>query len=166
MSTATYETSLLLQQAGIEIKTKERHFREPAINFDEGIPAPTFEELWAVLPAIITGESYTEHWHQSFDKVLMSGFIGYVEFGMFGSESENPNYNIFHKETDTNLAEAAALLLLWCHKEGYMRPKCQSCGKEDSQPPHICPYKEDVNRDSKTKCDCCDECQYHCRMDA
>lgn len=30
---------------------------------------------------------------------------------------------------------------------------------------HTCPYKEDINGDSETKCNCCVTCQNQCAMD-
>lgn len=31
--------------------------------------------------------------------------------------------------------------------------------------PHTCPYSEEINGDSTTLCNCCDECSYQCAMD-
>lgn len=32
-------------------------------------------------------------------------------------------------------------------------------------PPHICPYRDDVNGDSETLCNCCEDCTHECAMD-
>jgi hypothetical protein len=43
--------------------------------------------------------------------------------------------------------------------------KCQSCGKNPAQPPHTCPFAEEIHGDSESKCNCCDDCTYQCAMD-
>ena len=42
--------------------------------------------------------------------------------------------------------------------------KCSGCGN-DGKEAHGCPYKEDINSDYETLCNCCEECQYQCCMD-
>lgn len=32
-------------------------------------------------------------------------------------------------------------------------------------PPHVCPFKDEINDDTETLCTCCEDCQYECRMD-
>ncbi len=39
---------------------------------------------------------------------------------------------------------------------------CQSCKDRSALPPHTCPYREDINDDHKTKCNCCADCQHEC----
>ncbi len=39
-------------------------------------------------------------------------------------------------------------------------PKCK-CG-EEANPPHTCPYAEEIGEDSETTCVCCDECTTEC----
>ncbi len=42
--------------------------------------------------------------------------------------------------------------------------KCSCCNNEDAEEYHICPYKYDINNDADTLCNCCDNCEYQCRM--
>lgn len=42
--------------------------------------------------------------------------------------------------------------------------KCNMCNKNKSKKLHTCPYHEDINNDSNTLCNCCDECQMECAM--
>ena len=45
-------------------------------------------------------------------------------------------------------------------------PECQGgCGKPGEDEDHTCPYNEDVNNDSASTCNCCDDCAYQCAMD-
>lgn len=37
--------------------------------------------------------------------------------------------------------------------------------KDDRQPLHPCPYKEDINNDSESLCSCCDWCKQQCAYD-
>ncbi len=39
------------------------------------------------------------------------------------------------------------------------------CGKKGSSEKHTCPYKVDIDDDSKTLCNCCADCQHECSMD-
>ena len=39
-----------------------------------------------------------------------------------------------------------------------------NCGAPAKEP-HTCPYKEDINGDSETLCQCCDGCQSDCARD-
>ncbi len=41
--------------------------------------------------------------------------------------------------------------------------KCK-CGN-DACEPHPCPYREEIDDDSETLCDCCEECKGECAMD-
>jgi hypothetical protein len=41
--------------------------------------------------------------------------------------------------------------------------KCK-CGKPGKKP-HPCPYRADINDDSKTLCNCCDACRRECAED-
>lgn len=43
--------------------------------------------------------------------------------------------------------------------------KCEGCGKREGKKEHTCPYVEDINNDSETLCNCCDECEVNCSMD-
>ncbi len=43
--------------------------------------------------------------------------------------------------------------------------KCQSCKNSDAKPLHTCPYKEDINDDRVSLCDCCDSCRQNCLYD-
>jgi len=42
---------------------------------------------------------------------------------------------------------------------------CSSCNKNPANELHICPYAEDIDGDSESKCDCCDECWGNCADD-
>jgi len=42
--------------------------------------------------------------------------------------------------------------------------KCK-CSVNDAQPDHTCPYRQDINDDNKTLCNCCDSCQQNCADD-
>ena len=39
--------------------------------------------------------------------------------------------------------------------------KCGNPGEEE----HTCPYKEEINGNSKTLCNCCNKCRHECLMD-
>lgn len=43
--------------------------------------------------------------------------------------------------------------------------KCQRCRIAIACPKHICPYKQDINDDSETLCNCCEECKEQCADD-
>ena len=43
--------------------------------------------------------------------------------------------------------------------------KCQSCNKNNGKELHTCPFKEDINNDYDSLCNCCSECRYECCMD-
>lgn len=45
------------------------------------------------------------------------------------------------------------------HKE---TKKCSVCKKNAAQEEHTCPFREDVNDDHDSLCDCCDECEQNC----
>ena len=41
---------------------------------------------------------------------------------------------------------------------------CETCGKNEAQLPHKCPYQEDVNDvDDDKYCTCCIDCENDCR---
>ena len=42
--------------------------------------------------------------------------------------------------------------------------KCGSCNKSAALPLHICPFKSEIHDDDETTCNCCEDCQYECRM--
>lgn len=46
-------------------------------------------------------------------------------------------------------------------EEAQEGPICQRC-KRPGQPPHTCPYAEEINGDSETLCTCCAECRQEC----
>ncbi len=39
------------------------------------------------------------------------------------------------------------------------------CGKHPVQPLHTCPYQAEINDDSESLCDCCDDCEGNCADD-
>lgn len=43
--------------------------------------------------------------------------------------------------------------------------KCPSCEKNNANELHTCPFKEEINNDSETLCECCDDCTHECAMD-
>lgn len=43
--------------------------------------------------------------------------------------------------------------------------KCPHCDNLASSEFHKCPYKEDVNNDSESECNCCEKCTHECAMD-
>lgn len=44
------------------------------------------------------------------------------------------------------------------------KEKCRF-GYEHNCKPHLCPYKIEMNDDSKTLCQCCERCERECRDD-
>jgi len=42
---------------------------------------------------------------------------------------------------------------------------CPTCGVNPAKEDHNCPFKEDINDDYKTKCNCCDSCRHECVQD-
>ena len=42
---------------------------------------------------------------------------------------------------------------------------CPRCGKRPAQPPHTCPYAEEIHGDRETLCECCEECEKQCAWD-
>lgn len=40
--------------------------------------------------------------------------------------------------------------------------KCQRCQAKPAEPDHECPYRAEINDDSKTLCNCCDACRAEC----
>lgn len=36
--------------------------------------------------------------------------------------------------------------------------ECAGCGVNEGLPKHPCPYKEDIDGDNETMCNCCDRC--------
>jgi hypothetical protein len=113
----TLETAKKLHDAGIKIDSQYTYFEgckesKPTVfaawGYKSICPAPTFCELWALLPNEITkgGTFHKELNHRticyadSYSKVLLL-------------------HDILIQ--DGNLAEAAAQLLLWCHENGYLK---------------------------------------------
>lgn len=43
--------------------------------------------------------------------------------------------------------------------------KCEKCQVNDACDDHTCPYAEEINNDSESTCNCCDECTQECAMD-
>lgn len=37
--------------------------------------------------------------------------------------------------------------------------------KNPAAEPHTCPFSEEINGDSESLCNCCDDCMYECAMD-
>lgn len=47
-------------------------------------------------------------------------------------------------------------------------PKKELFSKEEHGPwqkDHVCPFKQDINDDSESLCNCCEECTHECAMD-
>ena len=42
--------------------------------------------------------------------------------------------------------------------------ECQNCSNE-GESDHTCPYREDINDDCETLCNCCSDCTYNCAME-
>ena len=42
---------------------------------------------------------------------------------------------------------------------------CKKCKQHSALDLHSCPYQSDVNNDSESLCDCCEECTDECCMD-
>lgn len=42
---------------------------------------------------------------------------------------------------------------------------CSQCSINPKEEPHICPYADEINGDSKTLCDCCVDCTHNCSME-
>jgi len=42
--------------------------------------------------------------------------------------------------------------------------KCGSCKRNNANELHPCPFKEEINEDSESLCDCCDDCTHECMM--
>jgi hypothetical protein len=49
--------------------------------------------------------------------------------------------------------------------EGNGPLECESCGRPGGKAPHTCPYREDINDDHETECNCCDHCEQECAYD-
>lgn len=43
--------------------------------------------------------------------------------------------------------------------------KCSRCDINDEQSEHVCPYYEEINKDSDSLCNCCSDCENKCRND-
>lgn len=39
------------------------------------------------------------------------------------------------------------------------------CGSQGTVELHICPYSQEINGDSESKCNCCANCENECCMD-
>ena len=50
-------------------------------------------------------------------------------------------------------------------EETWDSSKCPSCGKNEAQESHPCPYQADVNKDSEFECYCCEDCEQNCADD-
>ena len=50
-------------------------------------------------------------------------------------------------------------------KDKKTKKLCKTCGINPATKPHTCPYKEDINHDSETKCTCCSVCTQNCADD-
>lgn len=45
-------------------------------------------------------------------------------------------------------------------------PAVELCGcGNPAEPLHSCPFKEEINDDSETLCNCCNDCRHECAMD-
>lgn len=42
---------------------------------------------------------------------------------------------------------------------------CESCQKNPRQDEHTCPLAEEINDDSESMCNCCDECILNCALE-
>ncbi len=42
--------------------------------------------------------------------------------------------------------------------------KCDRCNCNDCESDHVCPYKNEINDDDETLCNCCDACKDECLM--
>lgn len=42
---------------------------------------------------------------------------------------------------------------------------CESCHNRTGQGLHSCPYKEEINNNSMTLCNCCEDCERECCQD-
>lgn len=42
---------------------------------------------------------------------------------------------------------------------------CEVCHVNPAEPPHTCPYAEDIGGDSDTLCTCCQDCEGECAQD-
>ncbi len=56
------------------------------------------------------------------------------------------------------------LLICMERKMGKVKEKCQSCSN-DAREDHICPYREEMQEDKVSLCNCCEECEHSCAMD-
>ncbi|GAA5500371.1 hypothetical protein Dxin01_00092 [Deinococcus xinjiangensis] len=45
-----------------------------------------------------------------------------------------------------------------------LKDPCQMCGADEGEPPHLCPYAEDIYRGDE-RCNCCDACTRECAAD-
>jgi hypothetical protein len=91
-----YAEEFLIDKEAIELEiARHRNFR-----------AWTFNELWEILPRIITigNEIY-------YRRLLVLAMIGYLR------TAQSKRYKLIQGE---NIQEAAAELALWCRKEGYL----------------------------------------------
>jgi hypothetical protein len=49
--------------------------------------------------------------------------------------------------------------------DDYSNNEICKCGKSASMDDHTCPFREELNNDSESLCNCCANCQYECAMD-
>ena len=43
--------------------------------------------------------------------------------------------------------------------------KCQGCNTNNGEELHHCPYREDIDGDKETLCNCCHQCTEKCEDD-
>ena len=46
-----------------------------------------------------------------------------------------------------------------------LNEKCESCGDNLAEDEHNCPYKEEINNDDTSLCNCCSKCTEDCAGD-
>ena len=76
---------------------------------------------------------------------------------------------------DMGITDGNCIQFYWCLDCGQIQGKfplepkeimgtglCDKCRKNPANELHICPYKEDIDGDSETRCNCCEECLDNC----
>lgn len=74
------------------------------------------------------------------------------------SDGNNSVVNHFESEEEARQVEEELKTL-------YVEEMCHGCHKNPAAPSHACPYKEDMDNDTETLCNCCDACRDQCCMD-
>lgn len=46
-----------------------------------------------------------------------------------------------------------------------IKTECFFGGEHDACKPHTCPYREEIDNDNETLCNCCDDCKQQCADD-